>query len=250
MNTHLTKEHVRDEQGHIVVEAVVVFVPFIILIALILSLIEFAFIHIRVQHALAQTAQQVSMYSYLIDVTGTAEAIGAANQVSSDVRDVKQNTEKIIEGLNTLKNFSDSTIGKAVGTFGEIGESLENIINTLKPYAEDPKGSIELLGRAGIGWVVEKIAFVTARKIFESQFNVIDQSDGYERFRKRYGIDVYDFHLDADTADDKNRLTLTYTYEFELTLGRFLLPFNPKISTTQSVMTKLWMGKGERYGKK
>lgn len=61
-----------DENGYIVVETITCFILFVFLNISILSLINIVTVQARVYYALTQAAEAVSMYTYVLDVTGVA----------------------------------------------------------------------------------------------------------------------------------------------------------------------------------
>ena len=62
----------KDENGYIVVETIGAFTLFVFFVASILALINIVALQARVHNAITQAAQTVSMYSYVLELTGVS----------------------------------------------------------------------------------------------------------------------------------------------------------------------------------
>ena len=113
----------QDECGYIVVETTLAFTLLILLLTSILVLIQIVTMQARIHYALTQTAQTISMYSYVLDLTGISDRVsnlqsqgeGAADRVAS----FKNNLNDILNGLDSLDYEKIS--GGAYGASGQIG---------------------------------------------------------------------------------------------------------------------------------
>ena len=65
----------QDQRGYIVVETIGSFLLFTLLIVSILTMINIVTVQARVHAALTQACETVSMYSYVLDLTGAASHI-------------------------------------------------------------------------------------------------------------------------------------------------------------------------------
>jgi len=82
-----------DEKGYIVVETVGTFVPFMLLVISILSLVNIVTLQARVHYALTQAANTLSMYSYVL------EAVGAADKLISLDKDRVGDADSMIAAI-------------------------------------------------------------------------------------------------------------------------------------------------------
>ena len=96
----------RDERGYIVVETIGSFLLFVLAVTSILSLINIVAVQARVHYAITQAAQTVSMYCYVLDVTGAADHLvasaGQAQTVQVESDAFKENLNGLLDGLESL----------------------------------------------------------------------------------------------------------------------------------------------------
>ena len=93
----------QDENGHIVVETIGTFIPFVFLVVSILSLVSIVALQARVHYAITQAANTMSMYSYLLEVLGIANSLttldNKAYKVTSEVGAIKSDVNSVLSGL-------------------------------------------------------------------------------------------------------------------------------------------------------
>jgi hypothetical protein len=112
----------KDENGHIVVETVGAFIPLVLLVISILSLVQLSATQARIHNALTQTALTISLYSYVIEVMDSRDA----NEGIMDT--VYQNLMNIASGSNLLP-APYHTLSEAAGELR--GSSAEFIVRPL-----------------------------------------------------------------------------------------------------------------------
>jgi len=201
-----------DERGYIVVETVGAFIPFVLVIVSILSLVNIITLQSRIHHALTQTALTMSMYCYVLEVLDLADDMALldakADEFSKSLRSVN-------DGINSLSGSSDG-IFQGLLDFG---------LNELR------KGAVSELAAPLI------MTYLANGDISAHEY--------LKRVR------VADFSLTDCVLIDKNgNVKLTADYEVEYTFGALRLPFTPTLRITQSVVTKAWLGgSGEGYRK-
>ena len=97
----------RDERGYIVVETIGSFLLFVLAVTSILSLINIVAVQARVHYAITQAAQTVSMYCYVLDVTGAADHLvasaGQAQTVQVESDAFKENLNGLLDALAALR---------------------------------------------------------------------------------------------------------------------------------------------------
>lgn len=110
-----------DDKGHIVVETVCAFIPFVLLVVSILSLVNIVTLQARVHNALSQAAKTLSMYSYLLEVTGIVNELVAldnkANRTAVGANELRDDFNAVLGGVESLANLRD-----AAGRVHGVGE--------------------------------------------------------------------------------------------------------------------------------
>ena len=103
--------------GYIVVETTCSFLLFVLLIFSILSIINIVTIQARVHYALTQTAETLSLYSYVLERTGLAEhmlnSAAKAEDMQGELDQMKASINGVIDGLEQLEPSQVGTHGKA-----------------------------------------------------------------------------------------------------------------------------------------
>jgi len=74
----------KDNGGYIVVETVCGFIPFVLLVVSILSLVNIVTLQSRIHYALTQAAITLSVYCYTLEVTGVSEKMSAIDNEAHD----------------------------------------------------------------------------------------------------------------------------------------------------------------------
>lgn len=248
----------RDENGYIVVETIGTFIPFVLLVISILSLANIVTLQSRVHYALTQTANTLSMYSYTLEVTGIADNLSTnskmANTVIEEADAIKGEINSVIDGINSL----------SVGDVHEHGSAAVNrVYDWSEKIVNDPKKVMQVLmnygisegGKAALGELVRPLVGrylsngdMTGDEYLKS-VNVIGGLDGLVFYN---GLDLFDLNStgqnDSILIDERGDVKLVVRYEIEYKFGALPLPFEPKLSITQTVKTKAWLkGSGEGY---
>ena len=252
-----------DERGYIVVETIGAFVPFVFLIASILYLVNVVTLQARVHYALTQAANTLSMYSYVLEVTGIADGFGMldkqASKVRKDVNDVKTDINGVLDGIESLS--IDDTIRYA-------GDLLDHTTDITERIADDPKAFIQLLLNLGLdegrNWVFGQLVRpLVGRYLSNGSMSgdaYLQNANVINTTRKTRGLAALDFYeftlLDLSKVGEDNSvlidqygdITLVARYEVEYMFGALPLPFRPSLKISQMVKTRAWLGgRGDRY---
>lgn len=202
----------KDERGYIVVETVGTFIPFVLVIVSILSLVNIITLQARIHNALTQTALTLSMYCYILEVVGLSDDLIALDEKASA--------------------FTDSI------------SSVQSGINAL---TGEPDGMLKGLLNYGLN---ELRSNLTAEILNPLIMSYLDNGEisGDEYLKS---VRVTDFKLtDCLLIDRDSNVKLTANYEVEYTFGALRLPFTPTLRMEQTVVTKAWIGgSGEGYRK-
>jgi len=205
----------KNEDGYIVVETVGTFIPFLLLVISILSLVNIVSMQARIHHALTQTANTLSMYSYVLKVTGIADDFIA---IDSNAHEFESNITSAIDGIIAF-DFDNVDL--------DFDFSHSDIIN----YGVN----------AGRNFVTA--SFVRPLLMLYLSGHQVSGAENIE------SANILDLALTRAVIIDRNEnIMLTVTYEIDYAFGALRLPFGPRLSVTQTVITKAWLGgSGEGY---
>jgi len=220
-----------DENGYIVVETVGTFIPFVLLIISILSLVNIVTLQARVHNALTQAANTLSMYGYVLKATGVADGMMAMDAKASGVR---ENINSVLTGIESLSK------GNGMG-----GETVSKAFSWAEEMAGDPKAAIQGFANYGLGELqtalfAELVLPLMTRYLANGEMS----GDEYLRSVKVVNLEF----ADCAMVDRNGNVKITVVYEIEYTFGALRLPFGPTLRVTQTAVTKAWLGgSGEGY---
>ena len=255
----MRKKNNGDEDGYIVVETIGAFVPFVLLVVSILSLINIVAVQARVHYALTQAANTLSMYSYTLEVLGVANDMttldNKAYKVASEIGAIKNDINSVLSGLDSLSNIS--------GALESGGNAANRVFGWGEEAAGDPKTALQYLMNYGAnelrGLVIEAMArplvgrYLANGNIsgdtYLARAGVINKRTGA---RGLYALEFYQFSNaglgNSMLIDKDGNVKLVAQYEILYTFGRLPLPFKPTLRITQTVVTKAWLnGSGKGY---
>jgi len=227
-NVHLMKN---DENGYIVVETVGTFIPFVLLVVSILSLVNIITLQARVHNALTQTANTLSMYSYVLKATGAADSFMIAD---SKANSTSENLGAVMDGIGALSKgggFDAGSGGQATG----LAEALVG----------DPRNMIQNFANYGLG-ELRSIASEHLVRPLAGRYLATGEMTADE-YLSSVKVKNFDFS-DCVIIDRNGNVKITVDYEIEYTFGALRLPFSPTLRVTQTVVTKAWLnGSGKGY---
>lgn len=231
----------KKEDGYIVVETTVAFMLFTLLVVSILSLINIVVVQTRVHYALTQTATELSMYSYVIDVLGLTSDIKALDRTGQEVQG---KIDSVINDLNTIERGlttppSDTT--KFFGNLDAVLGAIQGLANTGQEIIENPKGTFVNVVRFGLDKAKNNAMQVVMRPMLEKYLENDGQSA--DSFLRSYGVKD-GISLDGSVFIDSNGdITIVASYDIDYTFGLLPLPKDVKtIHVKQTAKTKAWLG--------
>jgi len=247
-----------DDDGYIVVETIGTFIPFVLLLASILSLVNIVALQSRVHYALTQAANTLSMYSYILEVTGLANSLttldNKANRVAVEANAFRNDVSGVIEGIESL-----SGMGSAA-THG--GNAANRALGGGEQLVDDPNGVLQLLLNYGLNELRNQLFEELARPLV-GRYLANGEMTGNEYLHSvrvvsggsRAGLEALEFYRGGDLEvgssvmiDGNGNIILILEYEIEYTFGGLPLPFRPTLNVTQTVVTKAWLnGSGRGY---
>ena len=248
-----------DDRGYIVVETVGAFLLFTLLNISILSMISIVTVQARVHAALTQACETISMYSYVLDLTGAASHIqknsAKAGAVQEQVDAFKGNVNGLLDGIKELAPDQIGEKGQALAD--QVGAGIDSAVSDPKSmlqyvmnYALDRAGSAAFgtfLARPLVGRYLAN-GNISGDQYLKN-YGVIDGLEGLEF----YTFDVFDFsttgNKNSQLLDKNGDIRLVVQYDVSYSFGALLLPFDePKLHVTQVASTKAWLGgEGEGY---
>jgi len=221
----------RDEKGYIVVETVGTFIPFVLLVISILSLVNIVTLQARVHNALTQTANSLSMYCYILKATG----------VAGDLINLDSKSSAAGETIGAVLNGIDALSGGG----GNSGGAGKRVLNSAQEAAGDPKAMAQSFASYGINELRNVASTQVVNPMVERHLTNGEMSaDEYLS-----SVRVVNFELiDCVLIDRNGNVKLTAEYEIEYTFGALRIPFGPTLKVTQTAVTKAWLdGSGEGY---
>jgi len=253
------KKMCEDESGHIVVETIGVFIPFVLLVVSILSLVNIVAVQARVHYALTQAANTLSMYSYALEAVGTSNILTTiddkAYKVTREADAFKKDMNAVIDGFDSMSN-----IGGAL-------EGGNNTVNRVYGWGEEivgnPKAALQLLMNYGLN-ELRGLAFDELVRPLVGRYLANGDVTGemylsgagvVNRHTGTTGLNALEFYNhrtpglgNSVMIDREGNVKLTVEYEIMYTFFGLPLPFNPTIRITQTVVTKAWLnGSGKGY---
>ena len=248
-----------DENGYIVVETVGAFIPFVLLIVSILSLVNIVALQARVHYALTQAANTLAMYSYALEVTGIAKGLSTldnkANKVAREANAMRDDVTGVLSGIEAFSNIR--------GAADSGGAALNRALGWAEEAAGNPKEVLQLLMNYGLNEVRNQIFEELARPLvgrylangdmtgdqYLRSVRVVNSSNG------KTGLEALEFHKwgnlglgNSVLIDKDGNVKLTVHYEVEYRFGVLPLPFKPTLRITQTAVTKAWLnGSGKGY---
>jgi len=248
-----------DENGYIVVETVGAFIPFVLLVVSILSLVNIVALQARVHYALTQAANTLSMYSYALEVMGIANGLSMldnkANKVAREANALRNDVIGVLSGIEAFSDISGAA---------EHGEAVvDRVFGWGEEEAGDPKKVLQMLMNYGLNEVRNQLFEELARPLVGRYLANGDMTgDQYLRSVKvvnsgngKTGLDALEFHKwgglgigNSVMIDRDGNVKLVVYYEIEYTFGVLPLPFRPTLCITQTAVTKAWLnGSGKGY---
>lgn len=209
----------KDENGSIVVETIGSFMLFLFLMISILVLVNIVTLQARVHNAITQAANTLSIYSYVLEITGAADTImdrsSSRTRVSfPDINQVISETNSLGETNPGPGGFGDASPGSIVGDIASNNGISETLV-------------IRLVGRYLRNGDMNGDEYLRS-------VNVVG------------GLGGLDFG-DSVLLDGYGNIKIVVHYAIDYRFGALPLPF-PEIRVTQTAMTRAWLGgSGDGY---
>ena len=233
-------------KGYIVVETLTSFTLLVCFMAAILSLINVVVIQSRVQYALNQTAQAVSMYEYSLHLTGMDSHLktmaGKARKTEMEIDEFTTNINDVLDGIKDIAGSTSisgayqsaqGSYQSGQAAYGQAKEWVETTVN-------DPK---EMLSKVltFAGNKAQQAAFSALAEEITLRYLSNGPLSGEEYLEK---MQVINFEIDPNVStmlDENGSIIICATYEVKYKFGLLPLPFDT-IKFNQRVATQAWLG--------
>lgn len=241
--------------GYIVAETAGVFIPFVLLIASILSLVNIITVQTRVHYALTQAANTLSMYCYALDAAGVSDKLiklgEESGKVKAEIDGLKADILGVITGVEKLSQAhgADKEISAPSGEY-----------TAEETFAGEPMNLLQQIINYGLGESVETLFETLVRPLIgrylsngsmtgDAYLKAFNVENGLNSL-KFYEFDLFDIHSighrNSTLINQNGDVVLVVQYEIEYKFGTLPLPFKPVLKVTQTAVTKAWLG---GYGK-
>ena len=262
----------KDEKGYIVVETICAFIMLVLLMMSILLLINITTVQARMHYALTQTADELSMYCYVIDAMGLTDDLKTLDEDGQETQEtidgVVDNVENIQDQWTNLQNVELTAedadfmaeLDTVMTSLSSMYTSAEEIGSVVENALDDIEGTFIDLVRYGVyraeQWAVQELVM---RPMLEKYlqngnqsalsylqgYNVVTSSTG--NMESLSGLDLSKSRF----IDSNGDITITVNYEINYgkILGALPLPDDLlTIQVEQTAKTKAWLGGAENDG--
>jgi len=241
----------KDEQGYIVVETIGTFVPFVLLLVSILSLINIVTVQARMHYALTQTANTLSTYCYVLEVLGMSDSLMGINKkagkTAEQIGEIKDNINAVINALDVFN-----------ATLGDIEDGLDaigSLVDIADRMTADPEALFQDLMCYGLEELLSVALEEMARPLVARYLRnggmtgdeYLKNAGVVDRRRAVSGLKALQFYQFSNLGtgnsallDMHGNVKLTVTYEVKYMFG--ILPIGPTLRITHTVVTKAWLG--------
>lgn len=265
----------RNQSGMITVETVLAFIPFIFVVLGIISFTNVFMVHNRIQHALHQTASELSSYTYLYHATGVRNAdAGLDNDIDNETRPVDKaigEVNRLMDSLETLQSSGNQLSSSNLGNLKNNAEQFKNraddtyakgqvVVETGKYFMNNPKELVSglsflLIEKAEDGvknFMLSAMASGLMNKYLDQSFAGGKTAD---RYLLNYGVVNGMAGLDfggskflsgdyRNAYDELRYIDINLTYELKLPFISNLLE-DATVTMSQRVVVPAWL-EGDR----
>lgn len=128
----------QQEKGSLTVETAIFLSLFIVFFVSMMNIVQIVRAQTLLQHAVSQTAKEISQYSYILTKTGIVKASNEtyvkAEGFTNDIESVANDVTKISGAINEV-----ASTGDIVSSANTIKQAATNMSGTLEGYFDNPK---------------------------------------------------------------------------------------------------------------
>lgn len=270
----LRKQLKEEQKGMMVVEAVITFTVFLMVVIAIIYLINVFVIHNKIQFAMNTAAHELASYSYLYQALGIR---GAEQQIASDgasyTGPIDDTATQVVDTLNKIQTLSGDISGTAesVKQLEVSQESISNAYNSAKQTYEDGMATVEstknsvqqvtdlfsdpqsllvgviYMGASGASYAVKSVGAQAAASVLTKQHLGSNADEILRAYGVKDGASGLDFSGSTMYCDeDKKMIDFVVQYDIDMSFIRFVVPKD--IHVVQRVTVPAWLdGDGRTY---
>lgn len=248
----LRKQLKEEQKGMMVVEAVITFTIFIMVVIAIIYLINVFVIHNKIQFAMNTAAHELASYSYLYQALGIR---GAEQQIASDgasyTGPIDDTATQVVDTLNKIQTLSGDISGTAesVKQLEVSQESISNAYNSAKQTYEDGMATVEstknsvqqvtdlfsdpqsllvgviYMGASGASYAVKSVGAQAAASVLTKQHLGSNADEILRAYGVKDGASGLDFSGSTMYCDeDKKMIDFVVQYDIDMSFIRFVVP--------------------------
>lgn len=253
----------KDESGMMVVEAVLSFTVFIMVVSAIVYLITIFTLHNKVQYAINAAAHELSAYTYLYQALGVRDAdrqitsdgskyVGAIDDTANQIADTFNKIETLKGDASEISELNPDHIQKTINDLKAAGSSGKESINKVKNLVSNPN---DLL--VGVIYMAFSAAETALKSVFASAASAVmvkkylEQGDkDADAYLKSMGVkdgyDGLDFSQSTMFCDkDYKLIDIVVEYDVDLSFLRLLIP-EGRLHMVQRATVSGWLGGDEK----
>jgi len=236
----------KKENGMMTVEAVLCLVPFILAILGIISFANIFMVHNKIQHAIYESASELTAYTYLYQVSGWRSADKTLIADSKDVTDFLQSFDEARTALSNLTG-GDTDYEALKDKIGDAEDKVGDTYDKGMELAKNPKKTMQE--------IISKLISVASGEIKDGSLEWIggllvegylengeESADAYlKAYGVKDGVKGLDYSKSKLFTDDKLRM-IDIVVEYDLEIYFFKLFFkDPSIHVVQRVAVPAWL---------
>lgn len=232
----------KNQDGYLVVETLGSFIPLVLVMVTILSLINLISLRSQVHYAITQTAGELSMYSYVLKPLGVLDSLQAIDSAATEAQGLVDETTSYVTGITTgITNVANATTATEVSSSIEaMIDGISGLSNTATSALNDPMAYISPFLNLGINLSINAFVGEMVTPLLNKHLSNGD-IDG-DTVLKSYGVvdGIDGISLNGSSFIDQNGdITIVATYEVDYNLGWISLG---TLTITQTAKTKAWIG--------
>lgn len=257
----------KNESGMIVVEAVLSFMVFLMVVLSIISLTNVFLVHNKVQFAINSAAHELASYTYLYEATGIH---AAADQVHADgepyVTGLQTKVDHLVDSYNKMQsvytNIQGGAYGEAAGSMQELTSSVYTSAGDIQNAMENPSDvlagaiymGVEYAGNKLSGAAVAGAMRGLSKKYVEqlaADNSPAKDADSYLKgFGVKEGYSELDFSGSSFLQDEHGKvIDVVVSYDMEISFLK-LFKQDPSLHMIQRTAVPAWLdGDGDKPSK-
>ena len=270
----LRRQLKEEQKGMMVVEAVITFTVFLMVVIAIIYLINVFIIHNKIQFAMNTAAHELASYSYIYQALGIR---GAEQQIDADGKPyttpIDDTATQVVDTLNNIQTLSKSASNTATAVKQlEVSQnSIKDAYNSAKQTYEDGKATVEstkksvqqvtdlfsdpqsllvgviYMGASGASYAVKSVGAQAAASVLTKQHLGDNADEVLRAYGVKDGASGLDFSGSTMYCDkDKKMIDFVVQYDIDMSFIRFVMPKD--IHVVQRVTVPAWLdGDGRTY---